>query len=262
MISTLSGQQSHKILLMQYTFVLLHSQINCNRFFRPGEIHWLAHHWLNIEKQQISAKAVFYGTLCQVTQFWLKIINISLEMTISRRTGDILTFGLLVPLDWTVIDKSVLKKQKKKSSLLFVVGQQQQKAGYEATSTGSSRTLHRKRTNKKRKRKQRVHTADLPSRLLDSFLNYNKEVFRCFTCTSCPPTHNRPLSACVLSAATPQLRLAVLPPHRGSKILHMMWQLTHFAIVSACAWASVCMCVIWLRVPGWCGKSGYLGSLV
>lgn len=113
MISTLSGQQSHKILLMQYTFVLLHSQINCNRFFRPGEIHWLAHHWLNIEKQQISAKAVFYGTLCQVTQFWLKIINISLEMTISRRTGDILTFGLLVPLDWTVIDKSVLKKKKK-----------------------------------------------------------------------------------------------------------------------------------------------------
>lgn len=157
-----------------------------------------------------------------------------------------------------------------KSFLLCFMSQQRQKAGYEATSAGSNRQTvlqgHLKniffweKEPKERKRKQREHTADLPSRgqWQDSFLIYNQEAFRCFTCASCPPTHNRPLSACLLSAATPQLPFADC----GSRILHIMWWLTHFVIVSACVWASVRACVIWLRVPGWCGQSAYFGSLI
>lgn len=74
----------------------------------------------------------------------------------------------------------------------------------------------------------------------------NKEVFRCFTCTACPPTHSRPLSVCVLSAATPQQCLAALLPHRGSRILRIMWRLTHFVNVSACVWAAACVYVGYL----------------
>lgn len=144
------------------------------------------------------------------------------------------------------------------------------------TSTGSNgqtalqhwkNTLSREKEPEKEKEKPEGGTR--PTYLPESSgrtpsCSNNKEVFRCFTCAACPPTHSRPLSVCVLSAATPQQRWAALLPHRGSRILHIMWRLTHFVNVSAWVWAAACVCmwVIWLRVPCWCGQSGYFGSQI
>lgn len=136
-----------------------------------------------------------------------------------------------------------------------------QKTSSEVTSTGSNGQIvlqeHLKnifsREKEPEKEKEKPEGGTRPTYLPESSgrtpsCSKNKEVFRCFTCAACPPTHSRPLSVCVLSAATPQQRWAALLPHCGSRILHMMWRLTHFCeCVCLCVSGRVCVC----GLSGW-----------
>lgn len=149
-------------------------------------------------------KVVFSGTLCHVNQFWLKIINICQEMMSSFQTHWwYCNLWLSGPLRLTSHGEICTLKNN-----IFVISQQQQKGGYEVTSTGSNRQtpLQERLKNiffqeKERKGKRRVHAADRPTfqraatGLLPARQQGSFQVF--FTCTSCPPTHNRPLCACL-----------------------------------------------------------------
>lgn len=149
--------------------------------------------------------------------------------------------------------------------------QQQRKAGYKVTPAGSNTQTafqeHLKNIffqEKELKKKaegthgpptfQRAAAGLLPALQQGSFQVFHLHVL---------PTHTQPASFCMLTVCShAQAAFSCSPTSCGSWILHIISRPTHFVIVSACVWASVCMCVICLRVPGWCGQSGYFGSLI
>lgn len=135
-----------------------------------------------------------------------------------------------------------------------------QKASSEVTSTGSNGQTalqeHLKnifsREKEHGKEKEKPEGGTRPNylsreRRQDSFLLQQQGSFQVFHLCSLP-AHTQPTSfcVCVLSAATPQQRWAALLPHRGSRILRIMWRLTHFVSVSACVWEAACVYVGYL----------------
>lgn len=100
--------------------------------------------------------------------------------------------------------------------------------------------------------KRKAETRDLPFRVQrqDSSLLCSQEVFRCFTCASCSPTHPRMTSAsscvcAVCSHAPPQLSP---PPHVIVDPEYYTWCDGWHSFWS---WVCVCVCVCYLFESSW-----------